>query len=234
MLFKYRLSLALSALLIWTVLISVVFSGIASAGESHLKQVSGAKNLEKVKRSQFSETYVKPGVDFSFYNTIYVDEARFAYRDVKPAKMGSGIHSNTTSKQEYPISKEGREQFEATVREAFRAEFAKAKHFEIVDILNTDEHTLVMRGMVADIVSRIPPETVERTRLYMSSVGGATLTLEFRDNTSREVLARVAERGLIGDASQQVNRETVIADVKRWATDAAIKLRKVLDTALEG
>ena len=231
MLFKYRLSLALSALLIWTFLISVVFSGIALAGDTPLKQVRGAKNLEKVKRSKFSETYVKPGMDFSFYNTIYVDETRFVYRDVKPAKISGG---NSNSNQEYPISKEGREQFEAIVREAFRTEIAKAKHFKVVDILNTDEHTLVMRGMVADIVFKIPPDTVEQTRLYMSSVGGATLTLEFRDNTSREVLARVAERGLIGDASQQVNRATVIADVKRWATDAAIKLRKVLDTALEG
>ena len=230
MLFKNRLSMARYALLILTFLISVVFSGFASAAESHLKQVRGGKDLEKVKRSQFSETYVKPGVDFSFYNTIYVDETRFVYRDVKPAKMGSG---NATSNQEYPISKEGRERFEATVREAFRTEIAKAKHFEIVDILNTDEHTLILRGMVSDIVSKIPPETVERTRLYMSSVGGATLGLEFRDNPSGEVLARVAERGLIGDASHQVNRDTVIADVKLWATNAAIKLRKVLDTALE-
>lgn len=230
---KYTRDLALFALMLLTFLIFPVFSGFALAGEVTLKQVSGANNLEKVKRSQFSETYVKPGVDFSVYNTIYVDEARFAYRDVKPAKMGSGTHSNTTSKQEYPISQEGREQFEAIVRETFRTEIGKAKHFEIVDILNTDEHTLVMRAMVADIVSRIPPETVEQTRLYMSSVGGATLTLEFRDNTSREVLARVAERGLIGDSSHQVNRDTVIADVRRWATDAAIKLRRVLDTALE-
>jgi len=227
--FKNRLNMALYALLILTFLIPMVFSGFALAAESHLKQVRGAKDLEKVKRSQFSETYVKPGVDFSFYNTIYVDEARFAYRDVKPAKMGSGTPSN----QEYPISKEGREKFEAIVRETFRTEIAKAKHFKIVDILNTDEHTLVMRAMVADIVSKIPPETVEQTRLYMSSVGGATLTMEFRDNTSREVLARVAEHGLIGDASHQVNRDTVLADVKLWATNAAIKLRKVLDTALE-
>jgi len=233
-LFRYKFRLALFTTPVLTLLISLLVSDFALAGEGTLKQVSGAKDLEKVKRSQFSETYVKPGVDFSFYNTIYVDEARFTYRDIKPANMASGNHSNTTSKKEYPISKEGRDLFEETVREAFRTEISKAKNFRVVDILNTDEHTLVMRAMVADIVSRIPPETVEQTRLYMSSVGGATLTLEFRDNTSREVLARVAERGLIGDASQQVNRDMVIADVRRWATDAAIKLRKVLDNALEG
>lgn len=216
-----------SALLVLVFLFSVFFSGFTFAAQSHLKQVKGAKDLEKVKRSKFSETYVKPGVDFSVYNTIYVDETRFIYRDIKQTKP------DTFSNQEYPISKEGRELFEATVRDAFRTEITKAKNFEIVDILNTDEHTLIVRGMVADIVSKIPPANDERTRLYMSSVGSATLGLEFRDNTSREVLARVSERGLIGNASHQVNRDNVIDDVKLWATNAAIKLRNVLDAALE-
>jgi hypothetical protein len=240
MLIKHKFSLALSALLIFTGLISPVFSGSALAGESPLKQVKGAKVLEKVKRSQFSETYVKPGVDFSFYNTIYVDETLFAYRDVKQSKMSSGINSNTSSNREYPINKDDRQQFEKIVREVFRTEIVKGEHFEIVDILNTDEHTLVMRGVVSDIVSKVPPETTESTRLYMSSVGEATLGLEFRDNSSREVLARVTERGLIGDAKDQangtsrpVNRATVTDDVRRWATNAAMKLRKVLDSALE-
>ena len=126
------------------------------------------------------------------------------------------------------------------VREAFRAEIVKGKHFEIVDASNADERTLIMRGVVADIVSKVPPETVGRSRLYMSSVGGATLGLEFLDGTTGEVLARVAERGRIGDATGQmsrnsrpVNRATVIADVKRWANGAAQKLRKALDAALK-
>lgn len=241
MLTSYRFSSALFALLIFPFLISLVFSGHALAGQNHLNQVSGNKDLEKVRRSKFSETYVKAGVDFSFYNTIYVDETRFAYRGVTPEKKSGGNYSNSTSKVVYPVSKEDRQLFEKIVRDVFRTEVAKGTHFEIVDILNTDEHTLVMRGMVADIVFKVPPESVERTRLYMSSVGSATLELEFRDNSSREVLARVAERGLIGDstdqangASRPVNRATVIDDVKRWATNAAIKLRNVLDSALEG
>lgn len=238
---KNRFSLALSAPLMFAFLISLVYSEFALARENSLKQADGGKGLEKVRRSKFSDTYVKPEVDFSFYNTVYIGEALFDYRDVKPSKMSSGIYSNTTSNLEYPINEEDRRQFEKIVREAFRTEIVKGKHFKIVDVLNTDEHTLIMRGVVMDIVSKVPPESVGRTRLYMSSVGGATLGLEFLDGTTGEVLARVAERGRIGDAtgqvsrtSQPVNRTTVIADVKRWATNAAIKLRKVLDSALEG
>ena len=126
------------------------------------------------------------------------------------------------------------------VREAFRTEIVKGDHFKIVDAEHADEHTLIMRGVVADIVSRVPPESVGRMNLYMSTVGGATLGLEFLDGTTGEVLARVADRGRIGDArgqidrsSRPVNRATVIGEVKRWANGAARKLRAALDSALE-
>lgn len=221
-------------------IISLLLStGFAFAADKSMKEVEGAADLEKVKKSKFSESYVNPDVDFSHYNKIYVGEAVFDYRDVKPSKMTSGIYSNTKSSIEYPIEDEDREQFQEIVREAFRAEIVKGKNFEIVDAEHADEHTLIMRGVVADIVSRVPPENVRQVRVYMASVGSATLGLEFLDGTTGEVLARVVDRGRIGDAygqisrtSRPVNRATVIADIKRWANGAAIKLRKALDTAL--
>ena len=72
-------------------------------------------------------------------------------------------------------------------------------------------------------------------------MGEATLVLEFLDGKSGEVLARVAERGVIGSGTgridsftRQTNRATVTADVRRWANNAASKLRKELDSALGG
>ena len=121
---------------------SIALAGFAWAAGSPLKQVKGAADLQEVKGANFSQTYVKPGVDFSFYNKIFVGEA--------------------------------------------------------------------------------------------------TLGLEFLDRPTREVLARVVERGVIGGAANQsngisrpANRETVIEDVRLWATNAAIKLRNTLDTALK-
>ena len=222
------------------VLISFFFMGYATAAENQFKRVDGAKDLVKVKRAAFSETYINPDVDFSFYNKIYVSEAQFDYREIKPSKTKSGIHVSASPKREYPMSKDDRKRFEETVRKAFRTEVSKGKHFEIVDVMNVDEHTMILRAVVADIYSKVPPESPDRTRLYMSSVGGATLGLEFRDRTSSEVLARVAEGGLIGDTTNQanggsrpVNRDTVTDDVERWAGNAARKLRQALDSALK-
>lgn len=222
------------------VLLSFFFMGYATAAENQLKRIDGAKNLVQVKRAAFSETYINPDVDFSYYNKIYVSEAQFDYREIAPPKTKNGIHASASPKREYPMSKDDRKRFEETVRKAFRAEVSKGQHFEIVDVMNVDAHTMILRAVVADIYSRVPPESPERTRLYMSSVGGATLGLEFRDRTSSDVLARVAERGLIGDSTGQgnggsrpVNRDTVSADVERWAANAARKLRQALDSALK-
>lgn len=222
------------------VLISFVFMSGAIAAENQLKHVEGAKDLVKVKRSKFSETYINPEVDFSFYNKIYVSEANFDYRKVEAPKMRNGTYVSSSPGREFPISKDDRKLFEETVRKAFRTEVSKGQHFEIVDVMNVDEHTMILRGVIADIFFKVPPESPERTRLYMSSVGGATLGLEFRDRTSQEVLARVAERGLIGDSSGQpgggsrpVNRETITADIAQWAGNAARKLRQALDAALK-
>lgn len=222
------------------VLISFAFMGCAMAAENQLKHVDGAKDLVKVKRAAFSDTYINPDVDFSFYNKIYVSEAEFDYREIAPPKTRNGTHVSASPKREYTMSKDDRKRFEETVRKAFRTEVSKGQHFEIVDVMNVDEHTMILRAVVADIYSKVPPESPERARLYMSSVGGATLGLEFRDRTSSEVLARVAERGLIGDTTNQgnggsspVNRDTVTADVGRWAGNAARKLRQALDSALK-
>ena len=237
MLRKYKSSSVFFVLLVFTFLSSMVFSGFATAGENSLKQVDGAKDLVKVRRAAFSETYINPDVDFGFYSKIYVSEAQFDYREIAASNTRSGIHVSASPKREYPMSKDDRKRFEETVRKAFRTEVSKGKYFEIVDVMNIDEHTMILRAVVADIYSKVPPESPERTRLYMSSVGGATLGLEFRDRTSGEVLARVAERGLIGDTSnggsRPVNRETVSADVERWAGNAARKLRQALDSALK-
>ncbi len=216
------------------------FVGYATAAENQFRHVDGAKDLVKVKRAAFSETYINPDVDFSFYNKIYVSEAEFDYREVKPPKTGNGTHVSASPTREYPMSKDDRKRFEETVRTAFRTEVSKGKYFEIVDVMGVDEHTMILRAVVADIYSKVPPESPERSRLYLSSVGGATLGLEFRDRTTSEVLARVAEHGLIGDTTVQgndgsrpVNPETVNADVDRWASSAARKLRQALDSALK-
>ena len=134
------------------VLISFAFMGCAMAAENQLKHVDGAKDLVKVKRAAFSDTYINPDVDFSFYNKIYVSEAEFDYRVVAPPKTRNGTQVSASPKREYPMSKDDRKRFEETVRKAFRTEVSKGQHFEIVDVMNVDEHTMILRAVVAPLM----------------------------------------------------------------------------------
>ena len=45
-----------------------------------------------------------------------------------------------------------------------------------------------------DVVSRVPPESVGRTRVFIDSVGEATLVLEVRDSIGHAALARAVDR----------------------------------------
>ena len=98
---------------------------------------------------------------------------------------------------------------------------------------------MIMRGAVVDIISRVPPEFVGRSEVYLATVGEATLVLEFLDGKTGEVLAKVSERGRIGSRNDRIdrfsmptNRATITADVRRWANSAATRLRKELDSAM--
>lgn len=194
-------------------------------------------HLEKGK-SGFRETWVNPDTDWTRFDSLYLWSAEFQYRDVGPARRTRSSVLNTRQR-EFGISDVDREKFEEIVSEAFVKEIQKAKRFEIVDDPRTT--SLIMRGAVLDIISRVPPDTVGRSDIYLSSVGEATLVLELIDASSGEVAAVVAERralqsgtGQIDSFSMPTNNATIIAEVRRWARREASTLRKALEEALAG
>ncbi|MEH6593683.1 MAG: DUF3313 family protein [Halioglobus sp.] len=218
----------------------LLFVAFAQADDqSTLATVEGGADLEKVKYAKFRETYVNTGADFTRYNKLYLGDAYFDYRDVgEPKRYRSNMYSSS-SKSFFGISKEDREKFEKMTDEAFTKELSKSKRFTITD--NLDENTILMRGAVIDIVSKVPPQFVGRSEVYLASVGAATLVLELLDGKTGEVLARVAERRTMGSPGGQIdmmsmptNSVTVWSDVRRWASGSARRLRSELDEAASG
>lgn len=194
-------------------------------------------HLEKGK-SGFRETWVNPAADFTKYDSLYLWEAEFQYRDVGPARRTRTTVMNTRQR-EFGISEEDRKAFEEIVSEAFVKEIQKARNFRVSDEMGP--HALIMRGAVLDIISLVPPEFVGRGEVYLASIGEATLVVELIDADDGEVVAVVAERrriqsgtGRIDEFSMPTNRTTVIAEVRRWASRAARKLRDELDKAIAG
>jgi hypothetical protein len=219
-------------------LVLILGAAIVHAGEKTDAAIENAPELEKVKKARFAETYVNREVDFTRYSKVYLGDAFFDYRDVGPAKKSRSIHRNS-SKSVFGISDADREKFEAVVDKAFIKEMGKGKSFEITDTL--DANTMIMRGAVVDIVSRVPPEFVGRSEVYLATVGEATLVLEFLDGVTGQVLATISERRAFGRPGGQIdmmssptNSVTVWSDVRRWATSSAKRLRTELDAAMSG
>jgi hypothetical protein len=194
-------------------------------------------HLEKGKTG-FKETWVNPVTDWTRFDSIYLWEAEFQYRDVGPARRTRSTMMNTRQR-EFGISDADRKKFEDVVSEAFVGELQKAKKFKIVD--EVGPNTLIMRGALLDIISRVPPDMIGRSEIYLSNIGEATMMVELIDAHDGEVVAVVAERramqsgsGRIDEFSRPANTVTIIADVKRWARRGANKLRTELDKAIAG
>jgi hypothetical protein len=217
------------------VLCFIVSPVVAQVNDAPLN--TDTTGLEKVKRAKFRETYVDTGVDFSRYTNLYLGDAYFDYRDVGPAQRSRSSALSTSNKGVFGIAEEDRIKFQEVVSEAFMKQLAKGKNFTVVDSI--DENTMIMRGAVIDIVSRVPPQFAGRSEVYLATVGEATLVMEFLDGMTGDVLAKISERGRIGSPSGRIdqfsmpaNRATVTGDVRRWANSAAIRLRKELDGAM--
>ena len=175
-------------------------------------------HLEKGK-SGFRETWVNPDTDWTQFDKLYLWNAEFQYRDVGPARRTRGTMLNTRQR-EFGISDEDRIKFEEVVSEVFVAELQKAKKFTVVDELGPN--TLIMRGAVLDIVSKVPPESVGMVDVYLASMGEATLVLELIDASDGELAAIVAERRafepagrMIDSTTPRVSPATVLAEVRR-------------------
>ncbi len=215
---------------------ALLVTGIAIATEDE-QGAAATEDLVEVD-SSFQETWINPNLDITKYENLFLWEAYFEYRDVGPARRTRSTMMST-HKREFGISEKDRRKFEEVVSESFTKEIQKVKNLTIVDA--PAPNTLILRGAALDIISKVPPETVGRSEIYLATIGEATLVLELIDAETGQTVAVVAERraiksgtGRIDEFSMPINNATIIAEVRRWAKAAASKLRKELDAAVAG
>lgn len=212
---------------------------VIGAEESEQEQQGSDRYAELVEHDgKFSETFVLPGVDWSRFNKVYFWEGQFEYRDVGPASRTRSTMLST-HKREFGISEEDRRKFEEIVGEAFRKEISKAKAFTIIENLEeVDTATIIARGALLDIISRVPPEFVGRSEIYLSSVGAATFVMELIDARSGAVVALAAERRSVETLNARVgatvpaNSASIMGDIRRWSGSIARRVREGMDKAI--
>jgi hypothetical protein len=188
--------------------------------------------LVRIDNSAFKEAWVDPDVDLTKYTKIMPGGAEFEYRAVK--KNTSASLARRSSLTEYWISDENREVVRQIVTEAFREELQLSKHFTFANRRGPD--VLIINGALHDIVSRVPPDTVGRSEVYLSSVGEATLVLEARDSLSNETIYRALDRRSAEQTDGYPVRSNAVrtrSEVRRMAKRWASRLREGLDSIHE-
>lgn len=184
--------------------------------------------LVLVKKSEFKLAWVDPDVDFSVYNKFIPGAAQFQFRAVKKT---SNLAAQRSNHREFWISDKDKQKLEDMVSSIFADELAKSEIFTEVNAPGPD--TLIIRGMLHDIVSQTPPDLMGRGEIYLSSVGEATLIIEAVDSLSGAVIYRAVERRAMqrpGGMAMPSNTVTTWAEVRRLARRWAIHLREAMDS----
>ena len=184
--------------------------------------------LARIDNSAFRDAWADPDADWARYDKIMPGKAFFEFRAVKKSTRSSA--RTMSSQDEYWISDENKQKLIDEVSSVFAEALSESERFTIVDKPGPD--VLIVSGGLHDIVSRVPPDYIGRSDIYLSSVGEATIILEIADSLSGEVLARGVERRSAERAGSRMQLSTTVtnwAEVRRMARTWATKLRNGLD-----
>ena len=186
--------------------------------------------LTRVDNTVMDAAWKLADIDLSGYTKVKLLGAGIEFRHATGQTSGSTSSMRRSGQSEFPLDESQQEQLRQTITEAFTAEMSNSERFELVDTLGPD--TLLVRGVLLDVVSRVPPDRIGRSRIYLSSVGEATLVLELRDSVTFGILARAVDRRAAGRSGSSIQSNTVTnwAEVRRLANLWARRFRVGLES----
>jgi hypothetical protein len=178
--------------------------------------------LTRVDRTIMDAVWARQDVDLTGITKVMFHTLGVEYRnDSGPysGRAGTGSMRTRSSTSEFQLDAATRELFEEEIGGAFLEEFQRSTVFEVVDEPGPD--VLGIHIGLLDVVSRVPPDSVGRSRVFLDSVGEATLVLELRDSVGHTVLARAVDRRAASSAtmiesSAPRNRAEVRRLGRRW------------------
>jgi Protein of unknown function (DUF3313) len=186
--------------------------------------------LHEIKNSAAARAWAAPDVDLSGYAKIKLQSAGIEYR---PGGESGGRTMSSRSRSRggpYEITEAQKERIAKVVGEVVLEELGKSEKFTLVNESGPD--VLVIRVALLDVVSMVPPDTIGRSDVFLSSVGEATLVLEIRDSITDAIFVRAIDRRIAEDMSGRLTRSTAptnTAEVKRLIRRWMSTLRERLD-----
>ena len=183
------------------------------------------EGLQAVTARNFEAAFVRPGVDFSNYNKLLVNEIELAFR------------TPDRSQNQFALGEDQKTRFRAAMAVAFGEELGQLQNLEFVTEPGPDVLDLNVR--VQDIVARSPGTSmgaIGRGSIALETVGELTLVIELRDAESEEILARVFDRRAVEGAAM-LREQGVVSTwegVERLCQHWASRVREGLDKLVSG
>lgn len=219
--------------------IAIVLTAIAFAPLSTLAKQNEAppeispEGLQKIAKPKEVDTaYVRPGVDFSTYQTVKLLEPQISFRK-------DWQRDQNTSRSMGRITDADMAKMVATGKKLFLEEFnrvLKKKGYTVVEEISSD--TLVVRPAITNL-DIFAPDPNNRNgiwnKVYTDGAGEATLAIELYDGPSNQILARAYDhkdgRGMGASWRMPRTRATNISDARNALNDWAHALVKGLERA---
>lgn len=192
--------------------------------------------LTRVDRTIMDAVWARNDIDLSGITRIRFHNLGVEYRNVNGPYSGRAGTGRTRSGQsEFQLDEATRAMFEEEIGAAFAEEIMASTVFEVVEESGPD--VLDVHVGLLDVVSRVPPDTVGRSRVFIDSVGEATIVLEVRDSVSHTILARAvdrraAESSTMMESSPPRNRAEVRRLGRRWGAMIRDGLEKMIADGL--
>ena len=210
-----------SILLVFTVAACTSTAPSLQTGEDAETTYDG---LVRVDNTIMDSVWARPDIDLKGFDKVIFVPVGISYRDVEPSDPSSAMRQSTRSRntplREFQLDEETKAYFEAEIGEAFRGAVSSSEVFTIVEEPGPD--VLSIGVALLDVVSRVPPQAATQPRVFIDSVGEATLVVEIRGSMSNTVYARAVDRRAAQRTDQRIesnpvtNRNEVRRLGRRW------------------
>lgn len=142
--------------------------------------------LRRIESSSLDELYVKPGVDFSRYDKIAIDNVPVSFSPYWHREHRDILTGRDVQRIQDTMAR--------LLREAFMKEFAKDGGYRLVDADEVDATTLFFSPSIVRLNLYAPDTNAPGIReSYVTTAGHATLSLDVYDGASGELLMHVQD-----------------------------------------
>jgi hypothetical protein len=183
------------------------------------------EGLQQVQARHATAAFLRPGVDFSHYDGVIVNDVQLAFR------------TPDRSQNQFPVDQESKARFSDYLKAQFLNEFNSLQNIQMVEAPGPNVLDLHVR--VQDILATIPGRRVGamgRASFALEAVAEVTLVLELRDSESEEVLVRVFDQRAVEGVAMFQNHEPVARwpDIEVLCQRWAARARDGLDRLVTG